>query len=219
MATSEAADPVVARAQAKKRAQVRAALLRQTLRWHWISAAICLIGMLLFAVTGITLNHAGAIEGSPKRTERTAEAPAPVVQALRGAGAGELPAAARDWAAETLQVRIPASTAVEWSPEEAYVALPGPGSDGWVSFDLETGEALYERTDRGAIAYLNDLHKGRNTGLAWKWFIDIFAAGCVVFCVTGLILLQLHAHARLSTWPLVGLGLLIPLLLALFLIH
>ena len=29
--------------------------LKQMRQWHWISAAICLIGMLLFAVTGITL--------------------------------------------------------------------------------------------------------------------------------------------------------------------
>ena len=40
----------------------RAFWLRQMRQWHWISAAICLIGMLLFAVTGITLNHAGKIE-------------------------------------------------------------------------------------------------------------------------------------------------------------
>jgi uncharacterized protein len=32
--------------------------LRQLTQWHWISAAISLIGMILFAATGITLNHA-----------------------------------------------------------------------------------------------------------------------------------------------------------------
>jgi hypothetical protein len=31
----------------------RAFWLRQMRQWHWISAAICLIGMLLFAATGI----------------------------------------------------------------------------------------------------------------------------------------------------------------------
>lgn len=219
MSSSEAVDQLAERARAKKRAQTRAAILRQTVRWHWISAAICLVGMLLFAITGVTLNHAGAIEGSPKRTERTAEAPEPVVQALRAAGEGALPAEARRWAGEALDVRIPTSAPVEWSEEEAYVALPGPGSDAWVSIDLGSGDALYERTDRGPVAYLNDLHKGRNTGPAWSWFIDIFALGCVVFCVTGLILLQMHAHARRTTWPLVAVGLIIPLLLALFLIH
>ena len=114
---------------------------------------------------------------------------------------------------------MPADAAPEWSPGELYLALPRPGGDAWLSLDTASGEAIYERTDRGAIAYLNDLHKGRNTGAAWMWFIDIFAAGCVVFCITGLLLLQLHAHARKSTWPLVGLGLIIPLLLALLFIH
>ena len=36
------------------------------LRWHWISSAVCLIGMLLFAVTGLTLNHAAKIEAKPE---------------------------------------------------------------------------------------------------------------------------------------------------------
>jgi hypothetical protein len=69
------------------------------------------------------------------------------------------------------------------------------------------------------VSYLNDLHKGRNTGDAWFWFIDAFAVACVVFTLTGLLLLQLHARHRPSTWPLVGASLAIPLLLALFLIH
>ncbi len=78
---------------------------------------------------------------------------------------------------------------------------------------------LYERTDRGWIAYLNDLHKGRNTGTAWSWFIDLFAVASLVFCLTGLVLLQLHARHRPMTWPVTGMGLVIPLLLALYFIH
>ncbi|MBC7166724.1 PepSY-associated TM helix domain-containing protein [Phenylobacterium sp.] len=220
-ASAAITDEAAARAAAKRRAQKRAAFLRQVLRWHWISAAICLIGMMLFAVTGITLNHAGAIGATPKVTERTAEAPAdllPLLQAAEAEG-GPTPEAVRAWLRKELKVAVPADAAPEWSPGELYLALPRPGGDAWLSLDTATGEAIYERTDRGAIAYLNDLHKGRNTGAAWMWFIDIFAVGCVVFCITGLLLLQLHAHARKSTWPLVGLGLIIPLLLALLFIH
>ena len=40
----------------------RRMLLYRTMHsWHWISAAICLAGLLLFCITGITLNHAGVI--------------------------------------------------------------------------------------------------------------------------------------------------------------
>ena len=55
--------------------------------------------------------------------------------------------------------------------------------------------------------------------MAWSWFIDVFAAACLVFSITGLLILKFHAVSRPSTWPLVGLGLVIPALLALLLIH
>ena len=56
-------------------------------------------------------------------------------------------------------------------------------------------------------------------GAAWFWFIDAFAVACIIFTLTGLLLLQLHARHRPSTWPLVATSLLVPLLLAMFLIH
>ncbi|CFE03721.1 Uncharacterised protein [Bordetella pertussis] len=99
------------------------------------------------------------------------------------------------------------------------MSLPRPGGDAWLSIDLQSGELEYERTDRGWIAYLNDLHKGRHTGLAWSWFLDIFAVACLVFSLTGLVLLKMHAGNRAATWPMVGLGVVIPVVLALLFIH
>ena len=203
--------------QARRR---RGYWLKQLHRWHWISAAISLVGMLLFAITGITLNHAGAIEASPTVATRTATLPAEVLRSI-AAPPGDrapLPPALRAWAAGALAVKTGAAEA-EWSESEIYLALPEPGGDAWLSIDRATGAARYERTTRGWISYLNDLHKGRNAGAAWAWFIDVFAGACIVFTLTGLILLQLHAAHRPSTWPLVGAGLLVPALLALFFIH
>jgi hypothetical protein len=205
------------KAKAKKRAQARAGFLRETVRWHWISAAICLVGIILFAVTGITLNHARQIEAKPVTTNREATAPAPVIKALQAAEAAQapLPDIAQAWLNKDLKLDAPKGAVIEWSDGEAYVALPRPGGDGWVTIDTETGAAEAELTSRGWVSYLNDLHKGRNTGPVWSWFLDIFAAGCIVFCITGLILLWMHAHARKTTWWYVGLGLFIPLVLAL----
>ncbi len=191
-----------------------------TLRqWHWISSALCLVGMLLFAVTGITLNHAAQIEAQPRVTERQAELPQALQsQLLSQTPEAGLPDALRQWLESELSIDLSDRDA-EWSDGELYIALPRPGGDAWLSLTLENGELLYESTDRGWISYLNDLHKGRNTGTAWSWFIDIFAAACVVFSLTGLLLLQRHASGRPTTWPLVGAGLVIPLLLALLFIH
>jgi hypothetical protein len=199
----------------------RAFWVRQLHTWHWVSAAISLIGMLLFAATGITLNNATRIEAKPQVTTAKADLPKEMLAALAAEPAmakRPLPPVIAAWIAAQMP-GDPGGRAAEWSAAEVYVALPRPGGDAWISIDRETGEVVYERTDRGWISYLNDLHKGRHTGLAWSWFLDLFAVACVVFCVTGLFLLQLHASNRPATWPTVGLGLAIPLLLAVLFIH
>ena len=88
-----------------------------------------------------------------------------------------------------------------------------------VTYDQYRLAITYERTERGWIAYLNDLHKGRNTGLAWSLFLDVFALACVIFCVTGFVLLKLHAVGRPSTWPMVGLGIAVPVIVLIIFVH
>ena len=204
----------------------RAFWLKQLHTWHWVSSAVSLVGLLLFTITGITLNHAGQIEGKPQTIEREAQLPAELLPLVAVAETAEetgsekqelpLPPKVDSWLRQELSVN---PRGAEWSADEIYMPLPRPGGDGWVSIDRETGEVLMETSSRGAISYLNDLHKGRNTGTAWSWFIDIFAVASLIFAITGLALLWLHAQKRPSTWPLVGFGLLVPLLLALFFIH
>lgn len=204
-------------------ARLRLGSVRQ---WHWISSAVCLAGMLLFALTGITLNHADSIPAQPTVRTLEAQVPAQLLATLSpadagAAGAGEapLPAALRQWLAQELDLHIRASVAAEWSEFDLYLPLPRPGGDAWLSLDLESGELLYERTDRGWVSYFNDLHKGRDTGDAWRWFIDIFAIACMVFSVTGLWLLMRHAGQRPTTWPSVALGIVIPLILIILFVH
>jgi hypothetical protein len=195
--------------------------LKQLHQWHWISAALSLIGMLLFAITGFTLNHAGQIEAKPVVVSRKATLP-PDLKALlaKGPEAGKhpLPVALEPFLDKAVGAEV-AGRVGEWSADEVYVALARPGGDAWVSIDRETGAVEHEKTTRGAISLLNDLHKGRNAGKAWSWFIDIFAGACVIFTVTGLILLQFHARARPLTWPLVGLGLAAPIILVILFVH
>ncbi|WP_156679384.1 PepSY-associated TM helix domain-containing protein [Sphingomonas profundi] len=201
--------------------QRRAFWLKQLHQWHWMSSALCLIGLLLFTLTGITLNHAGDIDGAPRVTTTRGALPAPLLRAIRPDDAADakkpLPAPVAAYLAATL--RIHAGGPAEWSTDEIYLALPRPGGDGWVTLDRRTGAIEAEVTDRGWISWLNDLHKGRNAGPAWKWFIDVFAVACLVFAITGLFLLQLHSARRRLTWPIVGMGLLIPAILAVYFVH
>lgn len=201
--------------------QRRAYWLKTLHQWHWISSGMCLIGMLLFSVTGITLNHASQIEAKPEVVSQRQHLPAELVAVLAGKVEKKnapLPEALRTWVNDTLGMSVGEREA-EWTPEEVYLAMPRPGGDAWIRFDRESGEVEAEVTDRGWISYLNDLHKGRHTGVAWSWFIDIFAVAALLFSITGLFILKMHAAQRPSTWPLVALGLVLPLLIALLFIH
>ena len=42
------------------------------------------------------------------------------------------------------------------------------GGDAWISIDRLSGQVTHEDTWRGWVAYFNDLHKGRNTGVATR---------------------------------------------------
>jgi uncharacterized protein len=202
----------------------RAFWLKQLHQWHWVSSAACLIGLLLFSVTGLTLNHASWIGAKPKVTTTVVDLPRQTLASLqaRWDAALENKAALPDeiaaWLADTMSVQA-ANRPVEWSEDELYVSLPRAGGDAWLTIDRASGSVTHELTDRGWISYLNDLHKGRNTGTAWRVFIDVFAVAALVFAITGLLLLKLHAPHRPSTWPMVGLGLALPFLLALLFIH
>jgi hypothetical protein len=211
-----------AAAKAHKAKVRRLFWMTQARVWHWITGAATLVGMLLFAITGITLNHAGQIESQPVVVERTAVMPPEILVQLGEAPAeGEtaiLPAPVAEWLTKEIGAPVSRRTG-EWSESEVYVGMPKPGGDAWLSIDRETGDVIYENTDRGAISWLNDLHKGRNTGAVWFWFLDIFSIAAILFCITGLVLLWMHAPRRAPTWFVVGAGLIIPALIAVFLVH
>ncbi len=183
--------------------------------WHWISAAVCFAALILFTITGITLNHASAFSAVPEVKTYEAKLPQPVLVSLAAAdGKPALPEPLEQWLEKEFAIELGNATA-EWSEEELYLSAPGPGRDAWISIDRGTGVAKSETTDRGWLAYFNDLHKGRNTGLVWMVFIDVVAAACLFFALTGLVLLWIQARQRKSTWPLVtgGVGLVVALMI------
>lgn len=208
-------------ASPRKRRISRGWWLKQLHNWHWISAAVSLIGMLMFALTGVTLNHAASIPAGPKIEDRAATLAPSLLRLLKPspkATDSPMPAPIADAVSRAVGLD-PAGRPAEWSDGEVYVAMPRPGGDAWVSVDRTNGAIKAEVTRQGWISLLNDLHKGRNTGLAWRLFIDAFALAAILFTVTGLLLLQFHARHRKKTWPLVSLGLVVPVIVALIFIH
>ncbi len=195
---------------------------KQARIWHWISGAVCLIGMLLFAVTGITLNHAADIKTKPQINSAEITLSRDALRHLTTLPLeGEIDALPRE-IVHLLRRELGINTAgreAELTDIDVYVGLRRPGGDAWLAIDRETGLVEYETTSRGTISYLNDLHKGRDTGLAWAIFLDVFSVATIFFCLTGLWLLQIHSAKRAITWPLTIGGLALPVLLLFFFVH
>ncbi|MBB36365.1 MAG: hypothetical protein CME88_09835 [Hirschia sp.] len=195
---------------------------KQARIWHWISGAVCLVGMVLFAVTGITLNHAGDIPAEPVTRSVEAQLPDEMISILatqpEEGMTGALPPEIIRQLRRDPGVNV-SGRAAEWTDVDVYVGLPRPGGDGWLAIDRETGLVEYEHTSRGAISYLNDLHKGRDTGPAWALFLDVFSVATIFFCLTGLWLLQIHSAKRAITWPLTLIGVAIPVVVLVLFVH
>lgn len=121
----------------------RSLWLKTLHQWHWISSAICLMAMLLFSITGFTLNHAAQIESTPQVTRTTAEVPAALLPLLKNYaeqhldGEAPVPPQLAQWANGAFPVDLRGRSA-EWSEEDAYVALPRPAAmpgcaSGWTA--------------------------------------------------------------------------------------
>lgn len=188
-------------------------------QWHWISSAICLTGLLLFAATGFTLNHASSFEAKPKTTRIEKTLPADALSAL-GKAKDKAPLPAAVVAAVQTQTGVDVTgKSADVSQDEVFIDLATPGIDASVTIDPTSGDVTYERTTRGVIAILNDLHKGRHAGPVWTLFIDVIAFACVLFAITGFGLLWFYEKNRRITWPLILGGIALPLVLYLLFVH
>jgi hypothetical protein len=156
---------------------------------RWLHIYLSMFGfatILLFSVTGITLNHptwfgldadrvndvAGELDrnwlaGSDDRVDRLVIAEHLRSQhALRGA---------------VSEFRL--------DDVECFVSFKGPGYAADAFIDRATGKYQLTIVQHGTVAVLNDLHKGRDTGVTWSLVIDLSALLMAISAITGLVLL------------------------------
>lgn len=192
-------------------------------QWHWISSAIGLAGLLFFATTGITLNHSGQLESPLEVRQQEWQLPetlhARLQQQVQQESPETLPEGLQLWLEQQLAISL-AEVTPEWTDEGLSLELRlSPRTGLSLRIDAETGKAFGEFATQGWVSFFNDLHTNNHNSVAWSWFIDGFAISCIFFCLSGLLLLKRQAYGRPTTWPFVGLGLLIPLVLLLFFLH
>ena len=142
--------------------------------------------LLFFAVTGITLNHQGALNGEPKASRFTGSLDLSLIN----------PPAGREIAREEIVTALRKAHGIKAAlkdfrvdDNEIAVTFKGPGyaADGFI--DRKKGTYDVTESRLGMVAIINDLHKGRDTGSVWASIIDISAGFMVLVSLTGLILI------------------------------
>jgi hypothetical protein len=165
-------------------------------RWlHIYLSMVSFTIVLFFSATGLTLNHVdwfqsamhtseqkGKLDSSwtnPQDTNRVNKLA--VVEFFRNRY--KVKGALNDFRIEETQISL---------------AFKGPGYEAAGFIDRQNGQFELTETSAGFIGFLNDLHKGRDTGSIWSWVIDISAVLMVLISLTGLILLLFIKKKRMA---------------------
>lgn len=189
----------------------------------YISMALLLV-VLFFAITGITLNRPHLfVSQSPDVIEQQLSIPTALLGSEKGRFVPDRSALITYLAKHSNVSGTPSAIDIftdvdsdELLEGEISLDYKGPGYNATVFIDMTTAKATIESTHYGVIAVLNDLHKGRNSGEVWRWFIDITALLMVMFVLTGVCLLIPKKKTFHTSLKWMGLGSVISLLIYIF---
>ncbi len=177
--------------------------LASVARWSHIYISMLSSALVLFfALTGITLNHAERFGQNPQQHQ--------VKDRLQTAWVQTDDArVARLEIVEHLRSHHGVKGAMSdfrIDEDQCVVSFKGPGYTADAFITRATGD--YELTEMrmGLVAILNDLHKGRDTGGAWSWVIDISSVLLALVSLTGLLLMAWIRRYRLSGYVLAAAG-------------
>jgi uncharacterized protein len=154
---------------------------------------------LLFAITGLTLNHQDFGAAEPVMTTFSLEMPADL--AARGGADIVGP-----WLKGHLGVSTPLSDYRE-DDQQIQATFAAPGRRTVVTIDRGAHTAQVEKETRGLLGKLDDLHKGFDSGPVWYWIIDTSAVLLTISALTGIMTLVGLRHRRASGFVMGGLGL------------
>jgi hypothetical protein len=151
--------------------------------------------VLLFAITGLTLNHQDFGLSDPEITTKTILIPAELLESPE-----------RTAISSHLQKALGVSSPVtDYREDEAEIqvifAAPGRRTLVTIRRDERTGEV--EAENRGLLGRLDDLHKGFDAGTTWYWIIDFSAILLTVSSLTGMVTL-LSLRTRRKSGFIVG---------------
>lgn len=158
--------------------------LPQWVRWLHIYLSMFAFGAtFLFAVTGLTLNHAEWFEGG----EPTVHLIEGQIDSVKLQGDVDKLTIAEELRAKHGLKGIVKEFSVD--PHECFVLWKGPGYSADVVIDRGLATYSGEVASRSWVAVIDDLHRGRDCGPVWSFLIDVAAVLLTVLSITGLWLL------------------------------
>ncbi len=175
---------------------------------RWLHIYLSMFGfatILFFSVTGITLNHPTWFGGVGERTEHlSGELDSAWVRLKESVGdesADSYGGVDRLKIAEYLRKTHTLHGSVadfRVDDEEISIAFEGPAYAADVVILRATGGYDLSITRHGLVALINDLHKGRDSGIPWIVVIDLSALLMTVSSITGVVLLFSIRRKRLA---------------------
>lgn len=176
-------------------------------RWlHIYLSMVSFAVVLFFSVTGLTLNHADFFAGKTITTQDTGKLNVAWVNPQDTNLVAKLNVV--EFFRNTYHVKGAVSD-FRIDESQIGVAFKGPGYAGDIFITRETGAYELTQTRTGFIGFMNDLHKGRDTGKAWSWVIDVSAIFLILISLSGLILLLFLKKKRSNGLLLAVAGLVI----------
>lgn len=180
----------------------------------YISTALFFL-LILFCVSGIVLNHVDWLKNDKNNGQISTPIPS-ALAAKANAQLSTLPTLYPEIEAYLAkQYALTNVKSIEWEKEDALVMLdyPLPAGFAYAELDFISGTLNLDYQTGGFLSLIGDLHKGRHSGEAWSWVIDISAVLMILFAITGMIILFQNRKRRLAGIWITVLGIATPVVI------
>jgi len=164
----------------------RGAFFRLSRMLHGYLSAFAFLALIFFCATGILLNHPEWFEGYEPAHSQASFMLSPAE--LAAARAAKDPGPALAAAAQTKARLAGAYASADIDGRQALVRLEGPKGSTDLAIDLRTGRAEARVARANFAAIIQDLHRGKNSGAAWRWVIDLSAWTVLALSLIGYVL-------------------------------
>ena len=170
----------------KPRSAAMIAFYTQCRNWHGYLSAFAFLILMFFSATGILLNHPDWLTSDePEPQSVTAIIPADKISAAQKAqDAGKALGAV---VAGQIKL-LGAYNSGDVDSSQALLRFEGVKGMTTVTLDLKSGQAKAQIQKADTVTMLDDLHRGKNVGAAWKWLIDISGVVILILSLIGYVL-------------------------------